>query len=1345
MMQTAFRMILTLLLACPPALAGVSEGAGLFSAHELNEAAAPLPRDHGLLGEATVGAGEPELHGGGPALGWAAPSAELRSRVAEVDLGQLESARLGVEGRRQVRLGLNLFADAAFEAVFERSAPTASGYTLTGRLADDPMSTVVLGVSGEWVAGTVWSPHGRYVIRPLGGGVASVRQLDPSRLGRCGVGADSVEGLTEPSLPEAERPSLRHALDAVASDESAPVSEAVPEDDGSLIDLLVVYPSFARRSVGGHRAMRALIDSDVALANEAYRIGGAAQRLNLVAAAEVRRTALENRNDEMSEALRHVNDPSSDYMDEVSELRDRYAADLVLVHWGHVIDGAATAGIADLMESLEPPLAEEGTPFGYSVANSFAFAHELGHSMGLRHQRANDPGNTPFPYSHGIKLLDSEGFLQFATIMASSGPHPAPRFSNPRQWHLDESGIRMGVPGDDPSDSADGPADAVRSLNGTRRLVADFRRSASRCNYELKTPADALPASGGEFRIRVRADSRCAWSAFSNDGFVSVANGSSGVGDGEVVFRVSANEGWERDLAVFVAGEAYLAEQATAKTRRETPVCDRTAIVRNALVAAVLGYADAAEDCWQIDAEDLAAIRTLRLWSFPSALEPDERRLAPGDFDGLPGLVSLDLSDIRLAGLTPGVFDGLPRLASLDLTENNLAELAAGTFDGLPNLAELKLRDNRMLTTLKPGAFRGLSNMHELNFRGTGLTALAADTFEGLPNLFRLDFGMAIDSGGAGCGRLGGECIRVILPLARVEPGAFRGLSKLDTLLLVSESLTALQPGVFEGLPNLRSLSVIGHGKGLTALELGVFDGLPNLRELELFDNSLKTLKPGIFDGLGLMWYLDLRENDLQPLPPGIFDGLGELESLHLETNQLRFLEPDLFDGLSKLRLLALGENELKTLPPNLFRGLSRLERVFLDDNQLATLPPNLFRGLSSLDRVFLDDNQLAALPPNLFGSQMPRMLALGLKGNLLDDLDPRLLRDLPNLKYLPLPDNRFAKLPPGLFEGLGSLRRLDLSGNPGAPFSLKPEFIRLPGGGTGSGRAAEFALEVVEGAPFDMRIPLSATGGALSAKEIVIRTGAVRGPAFSVAPRGDGPVTLTATTPQPPLCRVEDFWSLDSTWCMFGLKKPSVAPLILYGLPNQTLLPDGAVRFDLPTAFPAFGEGASYAVESSDPAAVVATIRGGLLIVSAAGGGETTLTLTATSPDGRRETRRFSVTALAAPEAIERIPNLSLTAGESIRIELSDKFRDPNGDSLSYAAETSDPAVATASMEGGALIVAGRAPGVATLTLTATDPGGLSATLSFEVKVEPVLRSRWGGWRSALLKPPPSEDGDES
>ena len=1279
-----------LLLACLPGFAGAAEGARLFSAEK--EAAAPPPPSRGLLGEAAGRAGE--LRGGGPALGGAAPPGELRSRIAEIDLGQLEAVRLGARRMRPHRLRLNLFADAQFEAVFERSAPTASGYVLTGRIEGEPLGTVVLAVNGEWVAGTVWSPAGRYAVRPLGGGVAEVRQLDPSALGRCGVGADAAEGSTGLS-PEAGPPGVRRPPTGAASAKSASVSEAFPPDDGGVIDLLVVYPSFARRSMGGHHAMRALIDSDVALANEAYRGGGAMQRLNLVAAVEAKRTPLERRREGMIDTIRHASNPSSGYMDEVSRLRDAYAADLVLVHWGNLQSGG-TLGLAGQLDSLLP---KDGTEFGFSVSNSRAFAHELGHNMGLNHARRDDrvKSNLPFPYSYGyLHEFDPPlGELEyFATIMTVGVSSNIPRFSNPRQRYPDESGAPMGVSGDEPSQSDDGPADAVRSLNGTRRVVANIRRSASRCSYELSAAQRGLPASGGEFRIGVRAGSGCAWGAWSNDDFVSVPDGAGGVGDGEVVFRVSANGGWERDVAVFVAGEVYLAEQATAKERRSPPpVCGRFPGVRDAITAA-----SGKEACGEVTASDLASIRVLDLSCALYCRSVEGGTLPIGSLDGLTGLASLDLSSNydRLTALEPGLFDGLTKLTALNLEYNGLRALRAGGFDGLPNLVELKLRDNPRLTTLEPGAFRGLSYVEELNFRGTGLTALLADAFNGLSNLFSLDFGLQFS--GASCGHPDGECIPEPVPLARVEPGAFRGLSKLDTLNLFGNSLTALQPGVFDGLPNLRYL-VVGGNEGLTVLAPGVFDGLSDLR------------------------YLFLHANGLATLPPGVFDGLAELDVLELRGNKLRTLEPGAFHGLAALRELILGENQLRTLEPRVFEGLTRLELVYLAGNGLRTLKPGLFDGLTAL-----------------------RTVALG--GNELTTLDPDLFRGMFYLKRLNLAANHLTGLPPGLFEGLSSLNKLDLRSNPGSPFAFAPELVRHPGTGSAAADAVRISAEIVQGAPFDLRVPLSVAGGSLSVEEVLIPGGAVRGAPVSVVPQSGGPTTVLAAAPDlpsPSLCRHPGFWASHSDPCLYGLKTSSGAPLVLYGLPDQTLAPAGAVRFDLRSAFPGFGEGTSYAVELSDSAVVEGTIREGLLIVAAIGGGEVVVMVTARDSNGRRGARRFSVRVPAAPEVVGEIADLALGVGDSAEVALSGVFRDPEGGALAYAAESSNLEVAAAAFVDGVVVVTGRGDGTAMVTVTATAPDGQSAALTFRVTVEQAVSSYWGGWRSVLLRPPPADEDNGS
>ena len=113
------------------------------------------------------------------------------------------------------------------------------------------------------------------------------------------------------------------------------------------------------------------------------------------------------------------------------------------------------------------------------------FAHEIGHNMGLRHDRYIDPANHPFPYSHGY--VNQAAFEEnappssrFATIMAYNRQCAdagffcpwTSTFSDPdRTWN----GYPMGIPGEAPSSAVDGPANARRSLNELRKTVANFR------------------------------------------------------------------------------------------------------------------------------------------------------------------------------------------------------------------------------------------------------------------------------------------------------------------------------------------------------------------------------------------------------------------------------------------------------------------------------------------------------------------------------------------------------------------------------------------------------------------------------------------------------------------------------------------------------------------------------------------------------------------------------------------------------------------------------------------------------------------------------------------------------
>ena len=86
------------------------------------------------------------------------------------------------------------------------------------------------------------------------------------------------------------------------------------------------------------------------------------------------------------------------------------------------------------------------------------------------------------------------------------------------------------------------------------------------------------------------------------------------------------------------------------------------------------------------------------------------------------------------------------------------------------------------------------------------------------------------------------------------------------------------------------------------------------------------------------------------------------------------------------------------------------------------------------------------------------------------------------------------------------------------------------------------------------------------------------------------------------------------------------------------------------------------------------------------------------------------------APAACGPIPDATVNAGETTTAAAC--FNDANGDVLSYSVVSSDPGVATASLSDTTVAVTAVAPGKATVTVTASDPGGLEGQQDFSVAV---------------------------
>ena len=121
-----------------------------------------------------------------------------------------------------------------------------------------------------------------------------------------------------------------------------------------------------------------------------------------------------------------------------------------------------------------------------------------------------------------------------------------------------------------------------------------------------------------------------------------------------------------------------------------------------------------------------------------------------------------------------------------------------------------------------------------------------------------------------------------------------------------------------------------------------------------------------------------------------------------------------------------------------------------------------------------------------------------------------------------------------------------------------------------------------------------------------------------------------------------------------------------------------------------------------------------GVLIVSAAACGDDSPT-----PAGPTTPTTPTTPANRAPRVESMVDDIELTRGTQRTLDLEGNFVDPDGDALTLTATSSNTHVAPVELSGTTLDITGENLGQANVRVEATDPAGLSATLSFSVTVE--------------------------
>ena len=230
------------------------------------------------------------------------------------------------------------------------------------------------------------------------------------------------------------------------------------------VRILAAYTKRAYALLGGVPADK--ITLDVAIVNQGFANSGVPMSLKLAGVTAVSSTYDEKTYSDAIQPLRDLTSGSIANFGAIRVMRNTLAADLVTMY----VDRGEYCGVAWVNGT--PP----NSAYGFSVINQAcagtpSLAHELGHNMGLRHDRYVEAVAPSSVYNYGFvstlgKFRDIMSYNNACAVLGFTCPRIT-YYSNPK---LQYNGRALGIP-----QGTTGAADATRKLAEQATAVAAFR------------------------------------------------------------------------------------------------------------------------------------------------------------------------------------------------------------------------------------------------------------------------------------------------------------------------------------------------------------------------------------------------------------------------------------------------------------------------------------------------------------------------------------------------------------------------------------------------------------------------------------------------------------------------------------------------------------------------------------------------------------------------------------------------------------------------------------------------------------------------------------------------------
>lgn len=238
--------------------------------------------------------------------------------------------------------------------------------------------------------------------------------------------------------------------------------------------------------------------------------------------------------------------------------------------------------------------------------------------------------------------------------------------------------------------------------------------------------------------------------------------------------------------------------------------------------------------------------------------------------------------------------------------------------------------------------------------------------------------------------------------------------------------------------------------------------------------------------------------------------------------------------------------------------------------------------------------------------------------------------------------------------------------------------------------------------------------GGALtlsaSSSDAAVATVSVEGHVISVEAVSLGSATITVVATDPDALTAEQ---------EFKVLVPNQPPVVCGSVPQQSLFYQQSALIE-PCFEDPDNQEFTLSASSSDVEVAKVDVLGLAIRIRALSPGTATVAVVATDPGGL--TGQLDVQVLVPNRSPVRRGSpgpAEVVNGESRQWRIGDYIQDPDGQKLTYSASSANPEIVSASVvDNSVLMVTAVAVGSATVTMTGTDPGGLSATIEFTVTV---------------------------